>query len=258
MGFRRIGETVLQGTAATLLGLLLLWGLSGTPLAHLGADLMGRILYWPEYPALSARMALHNASVWVIERKALIERDAALTLENRRLKAALQSLGQPLPAETDTLIPAHVVLRYPETWWREVRIDRGSREGVEPGSPALADGFLVGRVSRVGPHFAWVELVTSSSLMIAVAVEETRDLGVLTGDDKGHVWLLYIPSEKVLKKGMNLSTALVGETLPPGIAVGKIWGADAESGGFKPYRVAIGAHMTQLYSVQILRQKEGL
>ena len=50
---------------------------------------------------------------------------------------------------------------------------------------------------------------------------------------------------------MRISTALIGDYLPPGIPIGKIWGDGEARGGFLPRKVASGAHLTQLYGVQI-------
>ena len=51
---------------------------------------------------------------------------------------------------------------------------------------------------------------------------------------------------------MRLATALVGEAVPPGIPVGRVWSPGRASGGFQPYRVVLGAHLTQLYTLEIL------
>ena len=50
---------------------------------------------------------------------------------------------------------------------------------------------------------------------------------------------------------MRISTALIGDYLPPGIPIGKMWGDGEARGGFLPRKVASGAHLTQLYGVQI-------
>ena len=145
------------------------------------------------------------------------------------------------------------MLRYPDAWWKEIRVNRGSEHGVMVGAPAMSDGFMVGRVSRVGEDFAWIELVTSSTFLLAAVVVDTWDLGVINGDDKGNIWLQYLPPEKEFDEGMLVSTALVGDYLPPGIPLGMIWGPGETRDGLVPFRVASGARLSQLYNVQILR-----
>mgnify|MGYP003042706517 FL=1 len=120
------------------------------------------------------------------------------------------------------------------------------------GAPALSEGVMIGRVVRVGDDYAWIELITSSSFLLAAVVDETWDLGVINGDDRGNIWLLYMATEKKFKRGMTVSTALVGDYLPPGIPIGKIWGEGEVRDGFLPRQIVSGAHLTQLYGIQIL------
>jgi rod shape-determining protein MreC len=44
----------------------------------------------------------------------------------------------------------------------------------------------------------------------------------------------------------------VGDYLTPGIPIGRIWGGVEPRDGFTPQSVASGAHLTQLYNLQIL------
>lgn len=97
--------------------------------------------------------------------------------------------------------------------------------------------------------------MTSSSFLIAAVIDETWDLGVVTGDDQGNIWLLYILGRKNLKN-MRISTALIGDYLPPGIPIGKIWETVRPAVDFYRARLPQGAHLTQLYGVQIYQRRE--
>lgn len=94
-------------------------------------------------------------------------------------------------------------------------------------------------------------MITSSSFLIAAAVDETRDLGVINGDDRGNLTLLYVPEERKLKNGMGVSTSLMGRHVPPGIPIGRVIGAKESKDGFLPISIQAGAHLTQLYSVEV-------
>jgi rod shape-determining protein MreC len=215
-------------------------------------DRWGAALYLPELPALELRTLVQVTGNWVMERKSLQARNGELELENLALRTALQRALAPEPLGTSEMIGARVTLRYPDAWWKEIRVNRGSGQGVRVGAPALSDGFIIGKVVRVGADYAWIELVTSSSFLLAAVVDDTWDLGVINGDDRGNIWLLYTPPEKEFQRGMIISTALVGDYLPPGIPIGKIWGQGELRDGFMPQKVVSGAHLTQLYTVQIL------
>ena len=250
----KLNPILVNSLLALLVGLLMLWFFYANPaFVKILADEVGVALSYPEKPAEELRTLVQAAGNWVMERKSLQDRNRELEIENLKLRTALQHATVPAPVSTGDLIGARVTLRYPDAWWKEVRVDKGARDGVQIGAPALSDGYMVGRVVRVGETYAWVELVTSSSFMLAAVIEETWDLGVINGDDMGNIWLMYAPPDKEYARGMILSTALVGDYLPPGIPIGKIWGPGEARDGYTPQMVVSGAHLTQLYNVQILR-----
>ena len=122
------------------------------------------------------------------------------------------------------------------------------------GLPVFQNGFLIGRVSSVSTYSSWVEMLTSGALLVPVVVEETRELGVVVGNGNGSVLLTYIPEGRGIESGMKVSTALVGEHLPPGFPIGVIQEETTASGtGYSTYKIAPGASLGTLYSVSILK-----
>jgi rod shape-determining protein MreC len=249
----KLNPILVNSLVAVFCGLMLMWFSHTFQWAsRAAADKVNSALYYPEAPARALRELVQLADNWMTERRGLQERARALEQENVALRVALQRQGMNQPVEAPGLIGASVTLRYPDAWWKEIRVNKGSADGVVAGSPAMSDGFMVGRVSRVGEDYAWIELVTSSTFLLAAVVVDTWDLGVINGDDTGNIWLMYMPPDKELNKGMLVSTALVGDYLPPGIPVGLIWGPGETRDGLTPFRVASGARLSQLYNVQIL------
>jgi rod shape-determining protein MreC len=249
----KLNPILVNSLLAVFCGLMSLWFFHSFPsLSKIASDEVGVMLSYPERPAFELRLLARAAGNWVIERRGLQERNRELELENLSLRTELQYSGVAPPSSAADLIGARVTLRYPDAWWKEIRVDRGASHGVVAGAPAMSDGFMIGRVVRVGPDYSWIELVTSSTFLLAAVVNDTWDLGVINGDDMGSVWLMFMPPDKEFSRGMLVSTALVGDYLPPGIPIGMIWGAGELRDGFLPHRVASGAHLTQLYNVQIL------
>ena len=247
-----------HGAASILLGLLILRVLLVLPAMHrYSVDAVNWFLYYPEKPAMELRNIIKFSSNWILERKTLQKRVAALEIANHNMAAALQKANVPVKSVVDAgYINAQVTLRYPEGWWQEFRIDKGSRDGVMEGTAVTSDGFLIGRVSSIGKEYAWVELITSSSFLIAAAVEETRDLCVLNGDDRGNLKLMYLPEDRKLKRGMKVSTSLMNEQIPPGVPIGTVIAADKTQNGFTQMRISAGAHLTQLYNVEVYAAKK--
>ncbi len=245
----------IHGLLALAASLLLLAAAPRREFFKGAVDFVGAILRYPEYPAVFIETTAREFVVWFAERQGLQERLKSLKEENEHLRLVWSmENARNLRRELDGFVRyARITLREPLSWWSEVRINKGRDDGVVVGAPALHNGFLAGRVSSVESGFAWVELLSSSSLMIPVVIEETRDLGVVAGDGDGGVWLLYVPENRMLRGGMRVSTAMVSEALPPGIPLGSLADERREtSDGYTAWRVLPGASLSQLYALEIL------
>jgi len=249
----RITSAWLHSLAATSAGLLLLAVSSGSPFAEKAAEYTAVILDRPERPAVLVRHIAAEGFLWFNGMRDLGERLKEMEFENARLRSTLQARPDLLVPDRAGLTASRVDVRPPGLWWQEVRIDKGSSDGLKEGMPVLQDGFLAGRVARVLPNHSWVELLTSPSLLVPVVVDDTRDLGVLAGDGNGGISILYIPEEKKLSDGLGISTALVSDLLPPGLPVGVISSRGSRTeDGFRIYRIIPGADFSTMYSLFVL------
>ena len=122
---------------------------------------------------------------------------------------------------------ARVVARDPANWWRMIRINLGSRDGIITNSPVLTAEGLAGRVSEVGYAQSQVVLLGDPDCRVAVMVEETKDNGVIAPSsssplDNTLVDLTYLSRSSPLKAGYKVMTSGLGGVFPPGILVGQI------------------------------------
>ena len=224
-------------------------------------DFTGSVLSIPEAPAVWLRGIFRDVFLWSRDKNDLRKQVESLKSENARLQIANSVLvAEQIKTELDTRMEsARITLREPNSWWGDFRINKGSNNGIIVGLPVFQNGFLAGRVSSVSSNSSWVELLTSSSLMIPAVIEETRELGVVVGDGNGSVLLTYIPEGRTLEKGMKISTALVSEMLPPGIPIGYVDGEVESSGnGYVTYKITPGASLSTLYTVSILRHSRSV
>lgn len=256
---RRRSREWAHGLTALILGLFLLGVGANLGISKTAVDLLGGTLSIPEYPAVVLREVFQGWRNWFQDRDALQREIERLRDENEKFRILESALAnERLRAEIDSrLEEARVTLRAPMSWWNEIRIDRGERDHVVVGLPVFHRGCLVGRISSVSLLSSWAELLTSPSLMIPVVVEETRELGVVMGDGNGAVLLNYIPAGRGLTVGMKVSTALIGEQLPPGLPIGRI-AEELRStpDGYASYRVEPGADFSRFHTVSLLRPSE--
>lgn len=245
-------KTGIYGIISILLSLVVYFFMAGFPnIRYMTIDAVDKVLFIPEYPFRITRDLIQYGSNWMLERNSLKQRISRVEIINRVQAEALQKAGITPPAAVGDYVSARVVLRYPEEWWREIKIDKGTADKIKEGAAVISDGYLIGRIDRADKHSAWVELITSSSFLIAAVVDETRDLGVITGDDKGNMRLMYITNDRQITNNMNISTSLIGEQIPPGLMIGSIIGREAAIDGYIPFKVKAGAHLTQLYEVEV-------
>ncbi len=228
---------------------------TGAELTRRAMDSVAGFLYWAERPAVMLVERLGQFHRWTEERRDLLMDLAELQEENRVMnmhfgRKSLDDLKK--SSRPENRYP--IVYRHPREWWESARVSTG-KETFEPGSAVFDGSDLVGVVSSQGDGVAWVRLITSSQFFAPVVVAETREIGVVTGDDRGGVWMMYLPSGGANRSGMNVLTAL-GSRLSAGIPVGVLTEETRSMlPGIDEYRVIPAADVTRLQYVYISAAK---
>ncbi len=185
----------------------------------------------------------------------LMQADEALR-ENGRLRQQLGLLRQ-IPWN---LKVARVVARDPANWWRTIKIDAGSRDGVVTNATVLAAEGLVGRVTQVGYAHSQVVLVGDPDCRVTVLVgdDKNREQGVVAPAsssplDETLVELSYLSRNSKLSAGQLVVTAGHGGIFPKGIVVGQIASFTSVGQGlYKEAYVRLAVKMNQLEEVMVL------
>ena len=171
--------------------------------------------------------------------------------ENARLR---QHLGLPQQYQWKRKM-ARVIANDPANWWRTIKIDLGSRDGVVTNAPVFTTQGLVGRISEVGYATSRVVLVGDPDCRVSVLVGTgpDREQGVISPSgphDNTLVDLTYLSRNAKLTVGMPVVTRGDGGIFPPGILVGQI--ADFRTMGYGLYRearVSLAVKMNSLEEV---------
>ena len=187
----------------------------------------------------SARQLTEKAGNGLVPRADLVRQLDQLQKENQELRLrdlqAQQNERENLrlrqyfnfPTNRWRLKLARVVARDPANWWRTLRINLGSRDGITNNCPVLAAEGLVGRVSEVGYAQSQVVLLGDPDCRVAVELEETHDQGIIAPSsssplDNTLVDVLYLSRSSPPKAGQRVWTSNLGGVFPPGIIVGQI------------------------------------
>ncbi|MDY6397927.1 MAG: rod shape-determining protein MreC [Treponema sp.] len=102
--------------------------------------------------------------------------------ENERLK---EQLGFSLSLQEKNY-PAQIISRNPDSLYSAFTINKGSRHGIRKNMPVLAiqGGIvgLVGKVVTVGALTSLVMPIYDSKCSVSARIQNTRDIGLVTGD----------------------------------------------------------------------------
>jgi rod shape-determining protein MreC len=184
------------------------------------------------------------------------QRDAE---EAARLRDLLE-LRRILPH--DTLV-AQVIVRDALQWFRILTIDKGSRQGVVKDAAVISSTGVVGRVIRVGPTAAQVQLLLDQQSGVGARIERSRVTGVVSGQVSrqsatpdaaaGDLVMKFVPMLADVVEGDVVVTSGLEGMFPPGLVVGRVRSVVRGSGLFKEVRVAASADFDRLEEVLVVR-----
>ena len=190
-----------------------------------------------------AAAAFTGGATAAAERDALaaeVERLRAAQLETDRLRAENDGLrlALGLVREDPRLVCAEILSRGGSTGWRdEIRVGRGSRDGVAPGQPVLAAAGLVGRVLSVTERTADILLLSDANSRLSCVVETPAGAlrgvvqggGIARGDRtlemlhaSAPFTVEYLDKDAAVAPGARVYTSGLGGVYPAGLPVGVV------------------------------------
>jgi rod shape-determining protein MreC len=175
--------------------------------------------------------------------------------EAQRLRELLQLRGV-LPLET---LVAEVIARDGVPWFRTMTLNKGSRQGVSLNAPVISPNGVVGRVIRLGPEAAVVQLLLDQESGIGVRIERSRVTGVVAGQVDsagqltGDLQMKYVPMLADVVEGDLVITSGLDRIYPAGLVVGRVRLVKLGSGVSKEILVAPSARFDKLEEVLVVR-----
>lgn len=160
----------------------------------------------------------------------LKERNQELTMENqilqeekmevRRLRSLLGF--QDISLREYQMVPARVIARSPNNWFRTIVIDKGSNRGIKKGMAVISPMGLVGRVASVSRDAAYIDLITHREIAVGAIVQESRETqGIIEGlGNNNLVRMVNIPYYSTVQPGHKIITSGLSESYPKGINIG--------------------------------------
>jgi len=174
-----------------------------------------------------------------------------LKKDNMRLREILYLQESSNP---DT-ISAAVISRKTGGWWRQIILNKGSKDGVEIGSIVIGPGGLLGRVNSTSLFTSSVTLLTSPESKIGVWVDRIQINGLLIGLGNDYPKLILYSKGADIKVGDFVSSSPASTLLPPNVPIGIVQSVDEPFGGEKTAKILLLAKPHVIDWVQILKVK---
>tara|TARA_B100000524_G_scaffold38167_1_gene18590 strand:- start:35 stop:784 length:750 start_codon:yes stop_codon:yes gene_type:complete len=167
----------------------------------------------PFWPGQFQREVIRNS----LDKEVLIK-VKQLEKDNKRLREIL-SLQRLSESES---ISATVISRKTGSWWRQIILNKGTKDGVKIGSSVVGPGGLLGRVNDKSLLTSSVRLLTSPESKVGVWVERIQSHGLLVGTGNDYPKLIFYTKDVDIKVGDFVLSSPASTLLPPNIPIGII------------------------------------
>jgi len=174
-----------------------------------------------------------------------------LQKDNTRLRKLLKLQRV---AEEDK-ISAAVISRQTGSWWQQIILNKGQKDGVEVGDAVVGPGGLIGIVQNTSIITASVKLLTSSESKVGVWNQRSNVHGLLVGVGNNKPKLIFYSKDLDVKEGDFVLSSPASTLLPPNIPVGIIEKLDQESQTRLTAVVQLIAKPEAIDWVQVLKVK---
>ena len=151
-------------------------------------------------------------------------------------------------------ISAAVISRKTGGWWRQITLNKGSKDGVEIGNIVIGPGGLLGRVNNTSLFTSSVTLLTSPESKLGVWVDRSQTNGILVGSGDDYPSLILYSKDADIKVGDFVSSSPASSLLPPNIPIGIVQSIDETLQSKKMAKISLLAKPNVIDWVQILRK----
>lgn len=248
---RSSGLRILLWSFFSLIALLLLLGIYS--MVRQSAMRMSADYYFPflklargvenavadEILLLQSKTELVRAMKKLMEENSVLSAEQSVMADLKKENAELRTLMSLGRKGTFRPVFAEVLTRDPMTWQEQFTLDKGSRDGIEPGDLVVTPVYsnrkdmpaitVIGKVKTVTLHTALVSTILSRGFRMSVSLPETKSTGILEGTGQiaeMQASLKILRLNTVPASGQIVYTNAFSGKCPPGLPVGIV--ADME------------------------------
>ena len=184
---------------------------------------------------LKSKTELARALKKLMEENSILSAEHSIMADLKKENAELRALMSLTPGETFRPVFSEVLARNPMNWQEEFTLDKGSRDGIEPGNlvvtpvyPAVEGKLqlaVIGKVKSVTGHTALVSTILSRDFRLSVSLPGSGSSGILEGSgniSEMQAALKFLPLNTVPTAGQMVFTNAFSGRAPSGLPVGRI------------------------------------
>ena len=189
------------------------------------------------------------------------ERLAAENLQLKQRVADLEAAAREMEelsvrVEPDfTYIGATVVKNTVDRQRNHLIIDRGRKDGVEPGMGVVTSRGAIGIVGAVSGHYAYVISLLGTGQTVSAKLAGSGAFGpmVWPGTEPGRMLLQEIPVHIQAAPGDTVLTSGFSTIYPPDIPIGSVVASRVSKGASQELTVALFEEFRSLHSVYVVK-----
>ncbi|MGB5986350.1 MAG: rod shape-determining protein MreC [Desulfobacterales bacterium] len=206
---------------------------------------------WSHYFAL-VNVSLENVALK--NRVSELRRQANHYRELELANARLRTLLNFQESTQNEVIAAEVVGKDPSPWFKAVIIDKGSRHGIEAGTPVVVADGVAGVVTEVASHYAKVLLIIDQNSAVDALIQRTRARGVIQGESAGRCQFKYVLRKQDVALDDTVVTSGLDGIFPKGFRIGRVSGLTRrEAGIFQDVTVIPFVNFEKLEEVLVVK-----
>lgn len=124
--------------------------------------------------------------------------------------------------DNQEFVTADVIAVDQSSFIRNIRINRGTRDGIVVGMPVVTELGLVGRITQVSANASQVQLITDENSSVSGRLQTTRAEGSVIGQASGVLRMTFIDLDENIAGNDLVVTSGLGGNFPPDLVLGQI------------------------------------